>query len=84
MDALQTFLDGMAPEDEPSIEEFEQLRSLYKSFIRLCPLRKELVNKLEECAERVMMLEKFDSEPIKESSFEACGLGEGEWWRPWV
>ena len=82
--ALQQFLDGLTPEEEISIAELEQLRSIFRPFIRFCPLKLELANKLEECAERVMRFEKFDSEPVKASPFQACSIDESGWCEPWV
>ena len=84
VESLQSFLEGLVPEKEVTAEALEQLRSIYNPFIRYCPLRVELANKLEECAERVMSFERFDSEPAKVSSTQACSLEESEWWGSWV
>ena len=84
MESVQSFLEGLRPEKEVTAEALEQLRSIYKPFIRYCPLRVDFANKLEECAQRFMSFERFDSEPAEVISTQACSLEEGEWRGSWV
>ena len=84
MESLQIFLDGLEPASKVSVADLDKLRLIFRPFVRYCPLRKGLVSKLEECAERVMRFEEFDSDPAKESPSQACSLEKDEWWGPWV